>query len=171
MMFHVKRISQSVVIIAATLLCVVLSSCIGSRPATQITDYILLENGVEENGKGLTAFVFENKIDGISVETYLNATLNTGTFSVRDFNTKINGDKFKLILYENAEIEKYFATTNLVVVNLEPQKMETVSNRKFVAISVVDSQGNDALSEKSLYYNIAVNYLKSLKDNYVSNGQ
>lgn len=172
MMFHVKLSLRSVTFAGIMLLFLCITSCIGSRPATQITDYLILENGIENQfGKALSAFVFENKTKGITIETFLNQKLKPPQYEIRKFVVQLNGANFNLTLYENSEIDKYFATTNLVVMNLDPVTTESVSSRKFIAISVTDASGNDCLSITSLFYNIVINYLKSLKDEYYQYGR
>ena len=164
-MFHVKRKLLLRALIGLMAIVVWATSCIGSRPATQITDYLLLPNGIESaKNASVTAFVFENSSKGISIERYLNEKFNTKDYSDREFNILIKGDTFQLILYDNAEFEKYFATSNLVVVNLEP--IPNNSGRKFIAISVTDINGADALAANSLFSNIVTGFLKDLKDDF-----
>ncbi|HEX8563985.1 MAG TPA: hypothetical protein VF676_13495 [Flavobacterium sp.] len=150
------------------LLFLIVASCIGSRPATQISDYSVLPGGLEiAGGNPLYAFVFENNTSE-SIEKSLNERLQTKQYSNRKFDVSINGENFNLWLYDNAEFEKHFSTYNFVVVNLEPVRNETVSPRKFIAISMTGPNGEDCLAPNSLYNRVATDYLKSFKDEYIN---
>ncbi len=174
MMFHVKLQRTIRCIKGMTAIIVVLcslSACVGSRPAVQITDYVVLPDGIENlGGAPLSAFIFENNLRNQSIERFLNSKFKTDTYSDKEFWIPIGGEKFKLILYDNAEFEKFFSDRNFVVSNLDPANVQTGTQRKFVAISLVTERNEDALKETSLYYNISTNYLKALKDEYYYNG-
>lgn len=172
MMFHVKLrpASSTAKGIAAILLLFLLLACVSTRSPIQISDYLLLPNGIEVDGEHLTAFVFENNKRASSIESFLNQKLKTDNYSDRKFDVTINKDKYRIFLYENSEFDKYFGATNFAVINLEPQNAQSGSARDFIAISMVDSDNRDCLSDDSLFHNIATKYLKSLKDEYIANG-
>ena len=51
--------------------------------------------------------------------------------------------------------------------NLEPEGTSTYGDqRKFIAISMINDRNEDCLAENSLFKNMAVNYLKKLKEEY-----
>lgn len=137
------------------------------KPNVQIVDYLLVPNGKEiiEN-KGLTAFVFENNKRNIPIEQFLSAKLNTGIVSQNEFWISIDKQKYKLLVYDYTEFEKYFNSSNYAVINLEPQNVIIQDKRDFIAISIINSYNEDCLAEESLYQNMALEYLKKLKEEY-----
>ncbi len=169
-MFHVERNSKSTMNkgkILAFLFFFIVCSCGTMKPNVQITDYILVPNGKEiiEN-KGLTAFIFENNKRHIPIEQYLSAKFNTNNFNQNEFWISIDSQKYKLIIYDYTEFEKFFNSSNYAVLNLEPENVQIQDTRDFIAISMINSYNEDCLAEGSLYQNMAVKYLKKLKDEY-----
>jgi hypothetical protein len=71
-----------------------------------------------------------------------------------------------MIVYDNADFEKYFNSSNYAVINLEPQNDQSDQQRKFIAISIINANNEDCLADGSLFQNLTVNYLKKLKDEY-----
>jgi hypothetical protein len=144
-----------------------LTSCIGTRQSIQIPDYLLVPKGKEIIGnKGLTAFIFENNLKKMSFEQYLAFKFKADNYSQKEFWVDIDNSNFKIIVYDYAEFEKYFISANYSPINLEPDNVQNLDKRKFIALSIINSFNEDCLSEDSLYKNIAAKYLKNLKDEY-----
>jgi hypothetical protein len=145
----------------------ILTGCGISKVTTQIPDYILQPNGKEIIGnKGLTAFIFENNPTIIPIEQYLSAKFKTDNYTAKEFWVVIDKNKYKLIVYDYDEFEKYFGSSNYSAINEFPDIVKKGDQRKFIAISMINFYNDDCLAEGSLYQNIAVNYLKKLKDEY-----
>lgn len=169
-MFHVERPLAKLMnkrIVGILLLVFIFMGCSGTRQTVQIPDYLLVPNGKEVTGnKGLTAFVFENNLKKLPIEQYLSAKFKTDNFQEREYWVTIEKDKYKIIIYDYNEFEKYFVSANYSVINLEPDDGSINEKRKFIAISMINSYNEDCLSERSIFQNIAVKYLKNLKDEY-----
>lgn len=169
-MFHVERTLVSLKnkgIVVILFLFLIFSSCIAARQTIQIPDYILVPNGKEVIGnQNLTAFIFENNLKKMPIEQYLSAKFKTDNYLEKEFWITIDRDKYKIIIYDYAEFEKYFESANYSVKNEEPENAKSEEKRKFIAISMINSRNEDCLSDKSLFQNIAVKYLKNLKDEY-----
>ena len=170
-MFHVKRYIKTIVnkgILVLLLLFFLLTSC-GSRKATiQIPDYILVPNGKEilGNSAGLTAFLFENNTKNLSIEKFLSMKFKSENYFSTEYWVVIEKTKYKMIVYDHADFEKYFNSSNYSVINLEPQNDQSDQQRKFIAISIINANNEDCLADGSLFQNLTVNYLKKLKDEY-----
>lgn len=149
------------------LLFLVFISCGGLQQRVSIADYILVSNGKEVIGnKNLNAFIFENNLMKLPIEQFLAAKFNTNNYTQNDFWITIDKDKYKIMIYDKADYEKYFIIYNFAVVNVEPQNIKSIDQRAFIAISMINSNNEDCLDDNSLYQNIAVNYLKKLKDEF-----
>ncbi|NHM06117.1 hypothetical protein G4D82_02690 [Flavobacterium sp. CYK-4] len=171
MMFHVKPIcsfhaSKWIALISVVFF--LLSSCTGSRQTTQISDYILVPNGqkILGNNESLTAFIFENNTRNLPIERFLAIKFRTENYLNSTYPVNIDNNKYQLILYDNADFEKYFNSANYSVIHLQPQDDQTDQQRKFIAWSLINSNNEDCLREDSLFQNVAVNYLKKLKEEY-----
>lgn len=171
-MFHVKRITQYRAIkeiIAILLIFFTLQSCIGARPIFQIDDYYISENGKETLGtKPLNAFIFENNVTNLPFEQFLAVKYKLNNTLSREFWITIDGSKYKLFIYDNAEFDKYFGFSNFAVINQENIANIVGGQPKFIAISMVNEFNEDCLSDKSMLQNISTIYLKNLKDEYRS---
>lgn len=169
-MFHVEPSTlryQLKRLIGIGLLLVALNSCVVARQTVQIADYILEPNGKEVLGnKGLTGFIFENNMTKTPIEQYLSAKLNADNYFQKEYWITIEKEKYKIIIYDNAEFEKYFNSNNFAVKNEQPENAKNGDSRKFIAISMINTYNEDCLAQNSLFRNIAVNYLKKLKDEY-----
>ncbi|MGK4566522.1 hypothetical protein [Flavobacterium sp. 3HN19-14] len=86
----------------------------------------------------------------------------------KEFNIKIDGQNFQMLVYDNSELEKYFDTSKFIITNFQPETQETVNMPRFFAISMISATNDDCLSENSIFHNIAINYLKNLKDEYLT---
>ena len=170
MMFHVEPsvstcFPKRSILLGLTL--VLLNSCVLGRQTMQITDYILVPNGKEVLGsKGLTSFIFENNITKIPIEQYLSTRLKSDNYLQKEYCVTIEQEKYKIIIYDNAEFEKYFDSSHYAVKNEQPENSKNGDSRKFIAISMINSFNEDCLAQDSLFQNIAVTYLKKLKDEY-----
>ena len=143
------------------------TSCNVSRQTIQIPDYILVPNGKEVLGNnGLNAFVFENNTKNLTIEKFLSMKFKGENYYATEFWITIDNNKYKLLLYNNDEFEKYFNSANYAVINLQPENSQNGEQRKFIAFSVINTNNEDCLSDSSLFQNIVVSYLKKLKDEY-----
>lgn len=169
-MFHVERIIKSKNNTIKTTLflgLLLLISCIATRQTIQIPDYILEPNGKEVIGKkSLTAFIFENNQKNSPIENYLSSKFKTDNYLEKEFCVNISKDKYKIIVYDAADFEKYFNSSNYAMINQLPDNAKVGDSRKFIAISMINSFNEDCLAEGSLFQNIATKYLKTLKDEY-----
>ena len=170
-MFHVERHIKTIVNkgkISVSLIFFIVLSCISTKPTIQIPDYILVPNGKEILGSnvGLNAFIFENYTKGVPIEKFLSIKFKSENYYNTEYLVTIEKNKYKIIVYDNADFEKYFNSSNYSVMNLEPKNDIDGEQRKFIAISMINMYNEDCLSDKSLFQNIAINYLKKLKDEY-----
>ena len=170
-MFHVKRhraIVENKGKFYLILFYFILIGCSGSRQTIQIPDYILVANGKEilGNEAGLTAFIFENNTKNLPIEKFFSMKFKSENYFTLEYWVVIDQTKYKMILYDNSEFEKYFNSSNYAVINLQPQSDESDQQRKFIAISMINANNQDCLKDDSLFQNVAVNYLKKLKDEY-----
>lgn len=169
-MFHVERTLKPRITKGMSLLfcCfLIFGSCIATQPSMQIPDYILVPNGKQEVGtKPLTAFIFENNLTQLPIEQYLSAKYKTENYAQKEYWVTIDKNKYKLLIYDYNEFEKYFMSSNYSVINEVPESTKKGDSRKFIAISMINSYNEDCLAEHSLFQNIAVKYLKNLKDEF-----
>ena len=80
----------------------------------------------------------------------------------------MNQDKYKLIVYDNADFDKYFIEANYSQINEEAKNDLYYSQRKFIAISMINAYNEDCLADDSLLQNVAINYLRNLKNEYIN---
>ncbi len=170
-MFHVKRHLPTTINkgkLVLFLFCILLVNCVSRKPTIQIPDYILVPNGKEVigNKEGLTAFIFENNTKNLPIEKFLSMKFKSDNYFATEYWVVIDKIKYKMIVYDNSDFEKYFNSANYSVINLEPQNDQSDQQRKFIAISMINSNNEDCLKDDSLFQNITVNYLKKLKDEY-----
>lgn len=172
MKFHVEQITKSPVIKRFLLFLTIfylLQSCIGARAGYQIDDYYVSENGKEILGtKPLNAFIFENNLKNLPFEQFLAVKYKLDNYLTREFWVTIDQNKYKILIYDFAEFDKYFGTTNFAAVNQENIANIVGGQPKFIAISMINDLNEDCLSEKSIFQNMAINYLKKIKDEYIS---
>ena len=170
-MFHVERILKTLTNKAISLVFVVLIyACSGARNAIQIQDFLLVPNGLEiQKNVPLTAFVFENNLKNPPIEKFLSLKFKNSNYFDKEFWITINQTKYKLIVYDAAEFEKYIGSTNYSPLNQEPENAKYGIQPKFIAFSLLSANNEDCLSDQSLYQHIAVTYLKNLKDEYSNN--
>lgn len=170
-MFHVERIIKTSVCTAVLLACINLFlSCSGARSTVQITDYLLVSNGIElKKNTPLTAFVFENNQKNPPIEKFLSLKFKNSNYFDKEFWVTIQGNKCKLIVYDAAEFEKYIGSSNYAQINQEPENAKYVNQPKFIAFSVVSATNEDCLSDQSLFQQVALTYVQNLKNEYYNN--
>lgn len=168
-MFHVERNNILGRVSTIFLIIIMFASCITPRHTIQINDYILVPNGKPVLGNtGLTAFIFENNQRQIPFVQFVADKYNVGTYNEVEYWVEVEGHRFKVLVYENSEVEKYFDTSDYMVSNVEPESNIVGSKANFIALSIINEINEDCLAEDSLYKNIAAKYLKNLKDEYNS---
>ena len=172
MMFHVKLINGSRVlkgVAILSLLLMILQSCIGARATTQIPDYLLVPNGMEKvGGVPLTGFIFENNVKAtLPIEQFIAKKYNSANYFEREIWITIDKNKYKLIVYDASDFEKYFNSANFSPMT-EEAKDDRNSTRKFLAISMITDYNEDCLAENALLQNRCVNYLRDLKNEYIN---
>lgn len=171
-MFHVERTTQNRIIkgiISILLIIFILQSCVGARTGYMINDYYISENGKEVLGtKPLNAFIFENNLTNLPFEQFLAVKYKLDNYLSREFWITIDDNRYKLIIYENSEFDKFFGYSNFAAVNQENIANIVGGQPKFIAISVINEFNEDCLSEKSIFRNITATYLKNLKDEYIN---
>ena len=172
-MFHVERTLLKLMYkgkLFMFLFFLIVSSCGIARQKYVIDDYTIVPNAKEILGnKGLSAFVFENNKKLLPFQQFLTNKFKLDSYQEKEFWVTIDGDKYKIILYDNDELEKYINTSDFTVANQNPEVVNVGSTADFIALSMISSRNEDFLSEGSVYENIAVKYLKQLKDEYLSN--
>jgi len=169
-MFHVERFLKLFLLkgFFVFFVCLMFTSCITPRHTVEINDYILLLDGKELLGheKGLTAFVFENNQKKMPFQQFLMAKYNLGPTEELNYYVNVENIRFKVFLYTNDELNKYFDTSQFMVSNFETEVNRVGSSANFLAVSVINDNNEDCLAEGSLFQSIAVKYLKDLKYEY-----
>lgn len=171
MMFHVEHKIKTLFRRGFFLFCIVMfaASCITPRHTVEINDYILLNNGKEILGKekGLTAFMFENNPRKIPFQQFVANKYDVGSYHDVSYWVTIDGNRYKVFVYENSDVEKYFDISEFMVSNVETDANIIGSRAKFIALSMINASNEDCLAENSLFRNVAIQYLKQLKDEYL----
>jgi hypothetical protein len=143
-------------------------SCGISRIRTEIPDFVVMPNGKGIVGiKTLNAFVFENSLTNIPFQQFITAKFKTNNRYETELWITADKQKFKLIFYTIDEFEKFFGSQNFTALKQENDSEKYGNQSKFIAISLVNDLNEDCLDENSLFFNIAINYLKNLKNEYV----
>jgi hypothetical protein len=149
-------------------ICMFVGACVKPQHSMEIQDYTLVGNGKPILGKekGLTAFLFEGNPRKIPFQQFLGNKYGVGSYTDISYNVTVDDYQFKVYLYEYAEIEKYFDLSQYMVTVNETDANIVGSKVKFIALSIVNNANEDCLQQGSLYQQIAIKYLKSLKDEY-----
>ena len=172
MKFHVEQIMLRPMIkriFCFLMIFCFLQSCVVARPGYQIDDYYISENGKEVLGtKPLNAFLFENNLKNIPFEQFLAMKYKLDNYLTRDFWVTIDKNRYRILVYDYAEFDKYFGSANFAAVNQENIANIVGGQPKFIAISMITDSNEDCLSDKSIFQNTAINYLKKLKDEYIN---
>jgi len=169
MMFHVKPCLKTLIVKGFFLffLTSLVSSCNAPRQAVDVSDYVLRANGKSILGhQSLTAFIFENNPKKMPFQQFLADKYDIGSYTDVEYWITIDGKRFKVMLYDNAELEKYFDTSDFIAANVQPDANVVGSKVKFLALSVISEFNEDCLADGSLYQNMIIEYLKNLKKEY-----
>jgi hypothetical protein len=150
------------------LIATVFASCVTPRHTVEIQDYVLVPNGKEVLGReqGLTAFIFENNQRKIPFVQFVSDKYRVGVYQDVSYDVDVEGHRFKVFVYENAELEKYFDMSEFMVTQSENTANIVGSTAKFIGLSIISQNNEDCLDDHSLYKNIAVKYFQTLKDEY-----
>ncbi|RZK10307.1 MAG: hypothetical protein EOO46_11165 [Flavobacterium sp.] len=152
------------------LLLFIVCSCGITKQKFIIDDYTIVPNAKEILGnKGLSAFVFENNKKLLPFQQFLTNKFKLDSYQEKEIWVTIEGDKYKIILYDNDELIKYINTSDFALANQNPDVVNIGSTADYIALSMISSRNEDCLVEGSLYENIAIKYLKQLKDEFLSN--
>ena len=169
-MFHVEQYLKTLFTkgFFVFLIVMLFSGCITQRHSVEVGDYLLLENGKQILGreKGLTCFFFENDKRKMPFQQFLVIKYNIGYTSDIAYNVDIEGKRFKVFLYTNDELVKYYDLGQFMVTNFETDANAIGSSANFIGMSVIDEYNNDCLDDDSLFKNLITNYLKDLKQEY-----
>lgn len=170
-MFHVERLPKKRILVSvlATIIALfVMNSCGISKTGYQIEDYYIAENGKEMlNTKPLNAFLFENNLRNIPFQQFLALKYKLDNVQAQEIWVTIDENRYKMIIYENSEFDKYFGFGNFSPINSENIANIVGNQPKFIAISMINNRNEDCLKPNSLFYQICTNYLKNLKDEYI----
>ena len=172
-MFHVERSLLRLMYKGKRpvfLLFFIICSCGITKQKFIIDDYTIVPNAKEILGnKGLSAFVFENNKKLLPFQQFITNKFKLDSYQEKEIWVTIEGDKYKIILYDNDELIKYINTSDFALANQNPDVVNVGSNADYIALSMISSRNEDCLVEGSLYENIAIKYLKQLKDEFLSN--
>lgn len=169
-MFHVERYKKPFFMKGFFLFLVfaLTTGCITPRHTVDVGDYLLLENGKQILGreKGLTCFFFENDQKKMPFREFLVIKYGLGYTEDISYNVDIDGTRFKVFLYTDDELVKYYDLTQFMVSNIETEPNRVGSAANFLGMSVIDKNNQDCLADDSLYQKIVINYLRELKYQY-----
>lgn len=144
-------------------------SCGPVQDRTTIPDFLIEPNGKAVIGSGpLHAFVFEDRQERITFQAYLVSKLDSRTYNETTYPIEIDGNRYRLLLYDNSEFEKYFHLTKYIPTYSRNATEENVARPPFIAVSVVSDRNDDCLAENSIFRNIVTQYLEDLKSEYES---
>ncbi|MGE4347855.1 MAG: hypothetical protein AB7D46_10635 [Flavobacteriaceae bacterium] len=135
-----------------------------------IDDYLIVPTEATNTigTKNLNVFVFENDLTTPPIELFLAEKFQLETYQTREFwVTTPTKDRLYIKILERDEIEKFLDLSQYAARIQETKGNRDIRQSKYLALSVTDENGEDCLSEKSLFYNIATQYLKNLKDEYL----
>jgi len=135
-----------------------------------IDDYLIVPTQAVNiiGTKNINVFVFENDLTTPPIELFLSEKYNLPGYQTRGFwvttNTK---DRLYIKVLDRNETEVFLDLSQYGAETQETKGNRDLLQSKYLAISVADQNGEDCLSEKSLFYNIATQYLKNLKNEYL----
>lgn len=134
-----------------------------------IDDYLIVPTEATNNigTKNLNVFVFENDLTTPPIELFVAEKYKLETYQTREFWVEENKDRFYIKVLDRHETERYLDLSQYGAQNQETKGNRDINQSKFLAISITDESGADCLSQKSLYYNIAVKFLQKLKKEYL----
>lgn len=135
-----------------------------------IDDYLIVPTEATNNigTKNLNVFVFENDLTTPPIEYFLTEKYELPSYQTREFwiNTPTK-DRLYFKVLDKDETEKFLDLSQYGARIQETKGNRDISQSKYLAFSLTDENGEDCLSEKSLFYNIAIQYLKNLKEEYL----
>jgi hypothetical protein len=171
MMFHVEQTKIKTLFrkgFLVFLMTMLFTACGTTRHSVEIHDYVLVPNGKQILGKekGLTAFIFENNPRKIPFVQFVAQKYGVGQYTDVSYWVTVEDYKFKVFVYTTDELQKYFDMGQFMVTNQETTQNIVGSTEKFIGLSMTTDANEDCLDEHSLFNKIAINYLKSLKDEY-----
>lgn len=135
-----------------------------------IDDYLIVPSEATNSvgTKNLNLFVFENDLTTPPIEYFLAEKFTLPSYQVREFGiTTDTKDKLNLKVLERDEVEKFLDLSQYGARVQETKGNRDITQSKYLALSLTDENGDDCLSEQSLFYNVATKYLKNLKDEYL----
>lgn len=158
-------LGQALLVFMAAMLFV---ACGTPRHTVEIQDYVLVDGGKKVLGKeeGLTAFIFENNPRKMPFVQFAADKYGVGSYKDVTYWTEYEGHKFKVFLYDYDELNKYFDMGQFMVTKAETDTNVVGSKEHFIGISVINNTNEDCLADHSLFKQVAINYLKKLKDEY-----
>lgn len=171
-MFHVERLKKIKTLFRKGFLVfiagVYFTACVQPRHTIEINDYVLVENGKKILGKdqGLTAFIFENNPRRVPFVQFAADKYGVGNYKDVNYWVTYDGHKLKVLLYDTDELQKYFDMGQFMVTSHTTDVNVVGSKEHFIGISVVNDSNEDCLTENSLFKQVALKYLKELKDEY-----
>lgn len=145
-----------------------LTGCGTARHMVEIEDYVLVGGGKKVLGKeeGLTTFIFENNPRKIPFVQFVADKYGVGSYRDVTYWTDFDGHRFKVLLYDYDELQKYFDMGQFMVTKQETDANVVGSKEQFIGLSVINNANEDCLAENSLFKQIAIKYLKELKEEY-----
>lgn len=165
-MFHVERKIKTLFKKGFFVFFAVLffASCITQRHTIEIDEYVLLNDGKAVLGreKGLTCFLFENNQKQVAFQQFIMEKYKIGISDEMYYYVTLEGKRFKVYVYSNDELNKYFDLSQFMVTKAETE-VNQVTTVNFLGISVIDEMNEDCLAENSLYQTLVIKYLKDLK--------
>jgi hypothetical protein len=134
-----------------------------------IDDFLIVPTEATNNigTKDLNVFVFENDLTTPPIELFLAEKYKLETYQTREFWVEDNKERFYIKVLDRHETERYLDLSQYGAQIQETKGNKDINQSKFLAISISDESGADCLSQKSLYYNIAVKFLQKLKKEYL----
>jgi len=145
--------------------------CFGIRQTTYIIeDYLIVPTEATNTigTKNIYVFVFENDLTTPPIELFMSEKYNLQSYPAQEFwiitSTK---DRLYIKVLDRSETENFLDLSQYGAKIQETKGNRDLLQSKYLAISVADENGEDCLSEKSLFYNIVTQYLKNIKDEYL----
>lgn len=135
-----------------------------------IDDYLIVPTEATNNigTKKLNVFVFENDLTTPPIEYFLTEKYTLASYQTREFwITTPTKDRLYFKVLDKDETEKFLDLSQYGARIQETKGNRDITQSKYLALSVTDENGQDCLSDKSLFYNVATKYLKNLKDEYL----
>jgi hypothetical protein len=150
------------------IMAMVLTGCSTARHAVEIDDYVLVNGGKKVLGKedGLTTFIFENNPRKIPFVQFAADKYGVGSYRDVTYWTDFEGHRFKILLYDYDDLQKYFDMGQFMVTKQETDANVVGTKEHFIGLSIINNANEDCLAENSLFKQVAIEYLKKLKDEY-----